>query len=275
MPAFKVNKTSSHLHSFPCNLCDRVLKSSGGLRQHQNSKHPILSSDSDSEDDDGAEHHSRQSTFQYHPHLNGLSHDLDGFLSNFASAQCGLILAKPVDAQGDPLPRFMNPPPLESRASSSSFAPFDNRLSFEWCHYHFVEMQSSKSKIARGLDLWLATKLEALKSNTCEPVPWKDAANMHKTIDAIQEGGAPFETVQFRYSGPMPSSPPSWMTAVYDLNVRNSRTLLHDQLANKEFDGSFNTTPYRQFMPNGERVWSDLHSGDWAWQQAVCFARTH
>ena len=130
-------------------------------------------------------------------------------------------------------------------------------------------MQASKSKIAKGLDLWAAAKLDALKSDTCEPVPWSNADDMYDTIDEIQDGDAPFETVNFRYNGPMPPNPPSWMTATYELNVRNARTVVRDQLANEDFNGSFNTTPYQQFTANGERIWSDLHSGDWSWRQAV------
>jgi hypothetical protein len=93
---------------------------------------------------------------------------------------------------------------------------------------------------------------------------------MYDTIDAIQEGNALFQTVQFKYSGPTPPNSPSWMTQVYELCTRDVRDLLHNQLAMTGLpNGAFNLQPYRQFDYKGTRIWSNLMSGDWAYSEVV------
>ena len=44
--------------------------------------------------------------------------------------------------------------------------------------------------------------------------------------------------------------------------------VVEKQLATSEFDGKFYYTPYQEFGPNGEYVWSTLMSGHWAWRIA-------
>jgi hypothetical protein len=60
------------------------------------------------------------------------------------------------------------------------------------------------------------------------------------------------------------------MEETYELNVRNILIVLEQQLATSEFDGNFDYIPYQEFDPQGDRVWSNLMSGQWAYQQAVC-----
>jgi hypothetical protein len=59
------------------------------------------------------------------------------------------------------------------------------------------------------------------------------------------------------------------MTATYELCVRDSRAVLHEQLANPNFRNSFDSAPYWQFTSSGERIFSNVLSGDWAYRQAV------
>lgn len=92
---------------------------------------------------------------------------------------------------------------------------------------------------------------------------------MKATIDSIQEGSAPFYTIRFRYSGQLPPNPPHWMTEMYELCTRDARVLLHNHLQTADFKDEINMRPYRQFNHKGERVWSNLMSGDWAWDEAV------
>lgn len=95
---------------------------------------------------------------------------------------------------------------------------------------------------------------------------------MYETIDQIQSGPVPFRSYHFKYNGPMPPTPPKWMTETYELFARDPRLVLQQQLATPEFSNQFNPVPYRRFNRNGDRVFSNLMSGDWAWNQAVmCF----
>lgn len=140
------------------------------------------------------------------------------------------------------------------------------RLSFDWAHYYFVELQAPEKKIEKGLNLWLAAKLEAGDSTS---IPWSSAAEVYATIDSIQEGAAPFQTIRFKFSGPLPDTPPRWMTETYELCTRDARILLHNQLCTTDFKDQTNLRPYRQFNHMGDRVWSNLMSADWAWNEAV------
>jgi hypothetical protein len=100
--------------------------------------------------------------------------------------------------------------------------------------------------------------------------PWKNAAELYASIDAIQHGDSPWKVYKIRYRGPLPpGTPPKWMTETYQLCTRNSRQVLHHQLATSQFKDTINLSPYRQFDGTGKRVWSNLMSADWAWTQAV------
>jgi hypothetical protein len=133
-------------------------------------------------------------------------------------------------------------------------------------YHHFIEVQSSEKQIKKGLDIWLAEKLEAGDDT---PLPWTSAEEMYATIDAIQGGNAPFQTLSIKYAGPHPPNPPCWMTETYELCTRDSHLLLQNQLVNSDFRDQFDYKPYRQFNHKNDRVWSNLMSADWAWKEAV------
>jgi hypothetical protein len=100
--------------------------------------------------------------------------------------------------------------------------------------------------------------------------PWKNREELYATIDEIQHGDLPWKIYRFRYQGPLPpGTPPKWMTEYYDLCMRNSHQVLLQQLGSSRFQDSINLSPYRQFDGTGQRAWSNLMSGDWAWNQAV------
>ncbi|EKM77823.1 hypothetical protein AGABI1DRAFT_101528 [Agaricus bisporus var. burnettii JB137-S8] len=134
-----------------------------------------------------------------------------------------------------------------------------------------LRLQSSERHINKGLDLWLAAQI---KAGDDTPLDWSSAQEMYSTIDSIQEGSAPFITIDFKYAGPIPSNPPTWMTQTYQLCTRDAQRLLHNQLAITGLpDGGFNERPYRQFNYKGIRVWSNLMSGEWAYTEADMIAK--
>jgi len=90
------------------------------------------------------------------------------------------------------------------------------------------------------------------------------------TIDQIDEGVIPWMTYIFWYGGPQPENPPAWMTGVYEFNVRDSLAVLEALLASDEFDGHFDYVPYKEYDPSGNRIYSNLMSGQWAFTEAVC-----
>ena len=156
--------------------------------------------------------------------------------------------------------------------SENPWTPFRDRIEFDWAYYHYVRLQSSKSDIAEGLELWRATIIKhASERSAAEDVPWRNADDLYKTIDSIQAGDAPWKCYQFSYDGPKPPVPPRWMEETYELNTRDVLLVLEHQLNTADFDGQTDYAPYQEFNPEGDRVYSNLMSGHWTFRQAVCF----
>ena len=147
------------------------------------------------------------------------------------------------------------------------WTPFEDRLTFDWAHYHYVTLQSSAANIVEGLNLWSAT---AFKYGSVAGAPWMTVKKLYATIDTIQTGSLPLQTYKFNYAGPKPSTPPRWMEQTYELNTRNVLAIAQEQLATLAFKEQFDYVPYQEFNSKGEHVWSNLMSGLWAFQQAVC-----
>jgi hypothetical protein len=59
------------------------------------------------------------------------------------------------------------------------------------------------------------------------------------------------------------------MEETYELNARDVVTVLEHQLATPDFNGRSNYAPYQEFNPQGDRVYSNLMSGCWAFREAV------
>ncbi|KAF4612586.1 hypothetical protein D9613_012721 [Agrocybe pediades] len=171
-------------NDFPCQFpgCNQTFRRPNGRTQHYNAHHRPVSPDAEPDP----------------------AHE-------FWEAFHAKLTALPCDENGKFLSQFAIPTPAvkQDETGSNAYHPFEDRLAFDWAHYHFVQLQSSERKINRGLDLWLAAQV---KAGIDSPLPWSSAQEMYSTIDEIQEGDAPFETVHFQYAGILPPNPPSWMT---------------------------------------------------------------
>jgi Plavaka transposase len=178
------------------------------------------------------------------------------------------IPALPCDEYGNYISPYNHPPACHPQDATpdNPFHPFDDRLTFEFADYHFSRQQSSRSSINDALQLWAAQSAK----HGHDDVPWHSAKEMYKTIDSIRQGDNPWKSVTFSYRGAMAEKPPKWMTVKYTLVTRNIRHLLYEQIACGDFDGHWDYTPYIEFNSAGQRVWTNIMSGDWAAQQAVC-----
>lgn len=180
------------------------------------------------------------------------------------------MIADPCDEQGNTLPAGTLPPhnATPDVPEAESWHPFGSRAEFDMADFHFTEAQHSEPEINRSLDILAAHLLE----HGAEP-RWNNAKELYTTIDEIQAGDAPWQVVKIRYNGPRPDNGPApkWMDETYELCTRDSRKVLHNQLATTDFKDQFTPSPYRHFDANGTRVFSNLMSGDWAWKQAVSF----
>ena len=176
----------------------------------------------------------------------------------------------PCDNNGNDLPLHW-PPPNSSQATDNTpkWYPFTSCLKFNFTWHHFVEMESSEWTINKGLDLWVASVIQHGGSTA-----WKSADKLYATIDRIQHGDAPWMTHKFHYQGPLPPSPPKWMTQTYKLSVHDTCWVLHQQFANPGFKDQINYTPYKQFNKARKHIWSNFMSGDWAWKWVVSLHQT-
>lgn len=167
----------------------------------------------------------------------------------------------------------MQPP---DATPDNAWAPFDDRLAYDWARYHYVRLQSSADDIHEGLDLWHAAIIKHQSAHGLpESPPWNTANDLYQTIDSIKAGQLGWKTYAFRYTGPKPSNPPRWMEESYELNTRDVLAVLEQQLSTKEFDGQFEYTPYQEFDPRGDRSYSNLMSAHWAYREAVCMLLLH
>jgi hypothetical protein len=156
----------------------------------------------------------------------------------------------------------------------NQWAPFPDRLAFDWAHYHYVRLQSSEDEIHKGLDIWRATVIKHISQHGSEPavsddIPWRNAKDLHATIDSIKAGALRWRTWKFRYTGAKPQTPPLWMDATYELNARDVLEVIEQQLLTTEFNGKFDYAPYEEYDHKGDRVYSNLMSAIWTNREAV------
>ncbi|KAJ3475333.1 hypothetical protein NLI96_g11907 [Meripilus lineatus] len=87
-------------------------------------------------------------------------------------------------------------------------------------------------------------------------------------IDAIPHGDLPWTSFNVRYNGPVDADSPSWMHETYTVHARDTFAVQQQFLANQDFANGFDYTPYEAYTHDGNRTWSNLLSGRWAWKQA-------
>lgn len=109
--------------------------------------------------------------------------------------------------------------------------------------------------------------------------PFKNAKDMYDTIDSTPLGNIPWQSCTLNYNGSPPEhlgpdgeSPP-WTTADYDIWFRDPRLLVQELIANPEFKGQFDFTPFQEYSADGQHRFENFMSGDWAWKQAVSGAQ--
>ena len=262
MGAFSMFPFQTSVHD--CLTCGQTCCSSGGLTCHMKAKHPKTPVPSES----------KNYKHIYHRNLNGTSLTL---LFN-TYLQFAFILARPCTADGSflpkPIPTPTTPDQPPNTSSDNPWAPFQDRLAFDWAHYHYVRLQSSESNILEGLDLWRATVIKHQSQHEpLEGIPWNNINEFHATIDSIAVGGVGWKSYKFRYTGPKPAAPPQWMEETYDLNARDVLAVLEHQIGSTQFDSQFDYVPYQEYDSTGNRVYSNLMSAFWANREAVGSSR--
>ncbi|KAF8308528.1 hypothetical protein F5887DRAFT_1068113 [Amanita rubescens] len=148
--------------------------------------------------------------------------------------------------------------------------PFLDRSDFELAEFLYTRNQTPAAQIDALMDIW------ASKSPDQEP-PFVDHKDLYHTIDNITLSDVPWKALSVSYGGTIATEAegedvPPWVRSEYEVWYRDPLAVLENQLANPDFRGKFHAAPYREYNEDGERVWSDVMSGNWAWKQADVIA---
>ena len=174
------------------------------------------------------------------------------------------LIGERCDRHGVPLPPD-TPPEVPPAKADDDWSPFASRAGFELSEFIFTDAELSQRKIDKLLELWAATLIPHGSSP-----PFSNHQNLLEQIDAIKLGSTQWESTCLQYKGPLPETPhrPEWMKAQYDVWYRNPREVIKSILARKDIEGHIDYAAYRKFNSE-QRQYSNLMSGDWAWNQSV------
>ncbi|KAI6112892.1 hypothetical protein F5141DRAFT_1188148 [Pisolithus sp. B1] len=143
---------------------------------------------------------------------------------------------------------------------NSPLLPLFKRSSNDWGPYEFIfqEADMSVSKIDKLCYLW------GCSSSGGQP-PFSDYKELYKTIDAME----------LKYNGERHANNiPPWMDKAYEYWFHDPLSLVENILANSEFHGEFDYSPYQDFTTgDSKQSFENFMSGDWAWSQADAIAR--
>ncbi|KAI9431568.1 hypothetical protein H4582DRAFT_2113416 [Lactarius indigo] len=141
-------------------------------------------------------------------------------------------------------------PPGTTPSPPPAWAPDD------WTPYH-NRVQMSGNDINVLSQLWCASLIN-------HGVPpdkinlFNSQDSLYATINATPFGDAVWQGFSLSYSGRRPDNTPEWMTKTYNVWHQDACQLLHNMLANSDFNNEFNYVPF--------------HDGNWAWREANIIA---
>ncbi|KAI9431281.1 hypothetical protein H4582DRAFT_2113489 [Lactarius indigo] len=161
------------------------------------------------------------------------------------------LCATPCDKNHVYLPPGTPPTPPPARAPDD-WTPYRNHVEFELAKFLYRKVQMSGNDINILSQLWHASLIShGVPPDEIDLFDSRDS--LYATIDATPFGDA-------------------WMTMTYDVWHQDAHHLLHNMLANPDFDNEFDYVPFREFNAQKRRRWRDFMSGDWAWREADIIA---
>ena len=110
-----------------------------------------------------------------------------------------------------------------------------------------------------------------------EDPPFKDHRDMYKKIDDIKKGDVPWKEFSIIYTGekkPVKDKIPTWMDDRYTIYYRDPHQVVKDMLKNPDFKDEIDFGPVKESNTDGDRLYGNFMSGNWAWRQAVSFVLT-
>jgi hypothetical protein len=187
----------------------------------------------------------------------------------YLASNIPVSIARPCTKEGAWLPHHTPPPP---RDNTYGWTPFDDLWSFNFADHEFVKRQSSAADINLALDTWAARSVHMTGVDTA---PFKNADDLKKTIDAIKFGEVSWGSFEAGHSNPSNDLSAPFERDRWTVHTRDMLEVVHNLLSNSEFRDHFDYTARREHVrspdePNTwQRRYSDVMSGDWAWQESV------
>lgn len=181
------------------------------------------------------------------------------------SALADVLVARHCDANGDFIPN--DTPPVIDPPRRHDWSPFNSRVQFELAELLLVKTRMSHKNINGLLDIWYSSFLDA---GFDEPAPFANRNDLLKTIDSIEVGDAPWQAFAIRYQGDVPErNAPKWMSDEYLVCYRDPERVVDNFCDNPDFHGQFDYSAFKEFNADGDRIYSNFMSGDFAFEQSV------
>jgi hypothetical protein len=167
-------------------------------------------------------------------------------------------------SQGTPPP----PPPVQS---PSDWTPYHDHVDFELTEFLYTKVQMSGNAIDTLSQLWCASLINhGICPNDINLFKWNDSLLV--TIDLTPVGDVPWQGFTLSYDGPRPLNAPEWMTTSHNIWFCDPLQLVHNLLANWDFENEFDYMPFWEFNAKKKRCWQDFMSDNWAWKEADIIA---
>ncbi|KAG1896024.1 uncharacterized protein F5891DRAFT_1130403 [Suillus fuscotomentosus] len=207
-----------------------------------NSNHDLINDNYFNNPNSQPEGHSngRQSQYIPHPHLRG----------------------DPCDLKGNPLPPNA-PKPARYVGPQDSWAPFGDQAEYLLADFLFCKEEMSAPNIDFLMELWAfkAAKYE-------EDSPFKSHRDVYATIDVIRAGDVPWQCFSVAPQHNLDSDVPWWQQTEYQVWYQDPDAVIQAMLANPDFAGQFDYSPYVHYDQSGKHRWKDFMSGNYAWRKS-------
>ncbi|KAF8800429.1 hypothetical protein BYT27DRAFT_7262837 [Phlegmacium glaucopus] len=175
---------------------------------------------------------------------------------------------QPCDNEGFNLPPNAPPPPSDP-SDPTDYFPFHDEDKFHIADFLFTCTQMSAGNIDILMNLWASRQEQ--KHEEVDP-PFSNARDLHTRIDSIPLGNIAWEAFKVMYDGEVPPDSPSWMTKEYEVWYWNPLDVMEAQIGNPALSREIDYAPKRVLGRDGKRQYTDLLSGNWAWDQADAIA---
>lgn len=154
------------------------------------------------------------------------------------------------------------PPPPSIVRPDKPFFPFSSFAEFKLTEWAIRFARLSGANVKQLSSIWSELHPKS-------PLPFNNLRELRAKIDSIEQGDIGWSSFKIQYKGHIDASSAAWKKKEYEVWFRDPLMVAEQQISNKDFANEIDWAPKRIFDANGNRVYTDLASGDWMWNQAV------